>query len=168
MKCPHDNVKKLVATQATRESALTTSRKHNLEHRRQFIAAIIACGLLTLHAIVVADEFKPAAVVVSDEAVVESQAVPSAQPTTPVTPPTDGSTPMPMPGQPAPGTEAKPGDASANASVKRPTADKYVPQSIDTEIRKNPEGKVSFNIKGQPWEPVLQWLSLWLMNLLTF
>ena len=159
MKCPHDNVKKLVATQATRESALTTSRKHNLEHRRQFIAAIIACGLLTLHAIVVADEFKPAAVVVSDEAVVESQAVPSSQPTTPVTPPTDGSTPMPMPGQPAPGTEAKPGDASANASVKRPTADKYVPQSIDTEIRKNPEGKVSFNIKGQPWEPVLQWLS---------
>lgn len=66
---------------------------------------------------------------------------------------------MPMPGQPTPGAEAKPEDASANASVKRPTADKYVPQPIDTEIRKNPEGKVSFNIKGQPWEPVLQWLS---------
>ena len=66
---------------------------------------------------------------------------------------------MPMPGQPTPGAEAKPEDASANASVKRPTADKYVPQPIDIEIRKNPDGKVSFNIKGQPWEPVLQWLS---------
>lgn len=64
-----------------------------------------------------------------------------------------------MPGTPMPGSEAKPGEATPNASVKRPTADKYVPQPLDTEIRKNPDGKVSFNIKGQPWEPVLQWLS---------
>ena len=59
----------------------------------------------------------------------------------------------------SPGTEAKPGDASANATVKGPTADKYVPQPIDTEIRRNPDGKVSFNIRGQPWEAVLRWLS---------
>ena len=43
--------------------------------------------------------------------------------------------------------------------MKRPTADKYVPQKIDTEIRKNPDGLVAFNIVGQPWEAVLQWLS---------
>jgi hypothetical protein len=33
------------------------------------------------------------------------------------------------------------------------------PQPIDTEIRKNPDGKVSFNINGQPWEAVLRWLA---------
>ena len=161
MKLPHDNVKKLVATQATWEFALTTSRMHNFDHRHLIITAIVACGLLTLQAVVVADELKPAAAIVSDEeeVVVESPTLPSPQPPAPITPPTDGSTPMPTPGQPTPGAEAKPADASANASVKRPTADKYVPQPIDTEIRKNPEGKVSFNIKGQPWEPVLQWLS---------
>jgi hypothetical protein len=159
MKFPHDNVKQLVANFATREFALTNSRKHILAHRLQIITAIVACGLLMLNAVVVADEFKPAAAVASDEVVVESPTLPSPQPPTPVTPPTDGSTPMPMPGQPTPGAEAKPEDASANAAVKRPAADKYVPQPIDTEIRKNPEGKVSFNIKGQPWEPVLQWLS---------
>jgi type II secretory pathway component GspD/PulD (secretin) len=145
-----------VANFATREFALTASRKHIFAHRLQII---VAFGLLMLHAVVVADEFKPAAAVASDEVVVESPTLPSPQPPTPATPPTDGSTPLPMPGQPTPGTKAKPGDASTNACVKRPTADKYVPQPIDTEIRKNPEGKVSFNIKGQPWEPVLQWLS---------
>ena len=159
MKLPHDNVKKRVATQATWEFALTTSRKHNLDHQCQIITAIVACGLLTLHAIVAADELKPAAAVVTDEIVVESPTLPSPQPPAPTTPPPDGSAPMPMPGEPMPGTAATPADASANTSVKRPTADKYVPQPIDTEIRKNPDGKVSFNIKGQPWEPVLQWLS---------
>jgi type II secretory pathway component GspD/PulD (secretin) len=72
-----------------------------------------------------------------------------------------------------PGAPAKEGGApatpSANApaanpapaqdSVKRPTAEKYVPQKIDAEIRKNPDGLVTFNIVGQPWEAVLQWLS---------
>ena len=160
MKLLHDSSKKLVAPNATREFALTTSRKHVLDQRIRIIAAIVVCGLLTLHAVVVADEFSPvAASIEADEVVIESPTLPSPQPPTAVTPPTDGSTPMPMPGTPMPGTDAKPGDASANASVKRPTADKYVPQPIDSEIRKNPDGKVSFNIKGQPWEPVLQWLS---------
>lgn len=65
--------------------------------------------------------------------------------------------PTPMPDQS--GTEGKTEPPAALNTVKRPTADKYVPQPIDQEIRKNPDGHVSFNIKGQPWEPVLQWLS---------
>ena len=77
----------------------------------------------------------------------------------PTTPPADGSTPMSVPGQPpAAGTPAADAAAATN-SVKRPTADKFVPQPIDLEIRKNPDGEVSFNIVGQPWEAVLQWLS---------
>ena len=84
---------------------------------------------------------------------------------TPVQPPTtlpaDGSTPA-VAGQPAaaatPGTPVVDASGATN-SVKRPTADKFVPQAIDLEIRKNPDGEVSFNIVGQPWEAVLQWLS---------
>lgn len=56
-------------------------------------------------------------------------------------------------------TEKKPEESSGASAVKRPPAEKYVPQPIDREIRKNPDGKVTFNIVGQPWEPVLQWLS---------
>lgn len=57
-------------------------------------------------------------------------------------------------------TETKPEEAAGAAgAVKRPPAEKYVPQPIDREIRKNADGKVTFNIVGQPWEPVLQWLS---------
>lgn len=57
-------------------------------------------------------------------------------------------------------TETKPEEAAGAAgAVKRPSAEKYVPQPIDREIRKNADGKVTFNIVGQPWEPVLQWLS---------
>ncbi len=73
---------------------------------------------------------------------------------TPVTPP-EGVTPPGTP--PATGETATP--PAAQDAVKRPTAEKYVPQKIDTEIRKNPDGLVSFNIVGQPWEAVLQWLS---------
>lgn len=160
MKLPHRLVKNFMATSATRELTLITSRTMSLNRRLQIFAVIAACELLTVHAVLAADELKPAAAaVVSDAVVRESPTLASPQSATPATPPTDGSTPMPMPGQPTPGTESKPADASANAAVKRPTADKFVPQPIDTEIRKNPEGKVSFNIKGQPWEPVLQWLS---------
>jgi len=67
------------------------------------------------------------------------------------------------PGTPSVGTPpatadpAKPADAQS--TVKRPSAEKYVPQKIDTEIRKNPDGKVAFNIIAQPWESVLQWMS---------
>ncbi len=70
---------------------------------------------------------------------------------------------------PAVGTQAAAGatpaatDAAAKPDsqnvVKRPSAEKFVPQKIDTEIRKNPDGKVAFNIIGQPWESVLQWLA---------
>ena len=69
----------------------------------------------------------------------------------------------PAPGTPSSGTPpatadpAKPADAES--TVKRPPAEKYVPQKIDTEIRKNPDGKVVFNIIAQPWESVLQWIS---------
>lgn len=56
-------------------------------------------------------------------------------------------------------TEKKPEELAGASAVKRPPAEKYVPQPIDREIRKNPDGKVTFNIVGQPWEPVLQWLS---------
>ena len=71
-----------------------------------------------------------------------------------------------MPGTPAiavtpPGTPpaAAAIPPTAQDTVKRPTAEKYVPQKIDTEIRRNPDGLVAFNIVGQPWEAVLQWLS---------
>jgi len=160
MKPPHHCAKNFMATSATREFTLTTNRMISLNRGLQIFAVIAACELLTVHAVLAADELKPAAAAaVSDGVVRESPTLASPQLSTPATPPTDGSTPMPMPGQPTPGTESKPADASANAAVKRPTADKFVPQPIDTEIRKNPEGKVTFNIKGQPWEPVLQWLS---------
>jgi len=63
----------------------------------------------------------------------------------------------------APGATPVTSDAAATPAtqntVKRPTAEKFVPQKIDTEIRKNPDGKVAFNIIGQPWEVVLQWLA---------
>ena len=137
---------------------MTTSRMIYLNRGLRIFAVIFVCELLTVQAVAVADELKPAAAaVVLSEVVIESPTLTSPQPPTAVTvtPPTDGSTPMPMPGTPMPGTETKPADGS----VKRPTADKFVPQPIDSEIRKNPDGKVSFNIKGQPWEPVLQWLS---------
>lgn len=158
MKLPDDSAKKPVASRATGEFALT-SPMLSPDHLRLITTTIVAFGVLMAQTVVFADQLAPAAAAVSDEVVIESPSLPSPQPPTPVTPPTEGSTPMPMPGQPMPGTEAKTEEASANPSVKRPTADKYVPQPIDTEIRKNPEGKVSFNIKGQPWEPVLQWLS---------
>jgi len=76
----------------------------------------------------------------------------------PTTPPAGG--PPPIAGQPAAAAGTPAADASAaTSSVKRPTADKFIPQAIDLEIRKNPDGEVSFNIVGQPWEAVLQWLS---------
>ncbi|MFN8711093.1 MAG: hypothetical protein ACK50J_30850, partial [Planctomyces sp.] len=43
--------------------------------------------------------------------------------------------------------------------MTRPAAKNFVPQPIDQEIRKNPEGKVTFNLSGQPWGVVLQWLA---------
>jgi type II secretory pathway component GspD/PulD (secretin) len=68
----------------------------------------------------------------------------------------DGSTPAT--GAPASGTN--PGAPTVSAeTVKRPTAEKYVPLPIDKEIRSNPDGKVGFNIVGQPWETVLHWLA---------
>ncbi len=78
-----------------------------------------------------------------------------------------GTSPIPgqiIPGQTTPeqvppGGAEKPESPAAQNSVKRPPADKYVPQPVDEEIRKNPDGKVAFNIRGQPWEPVLQWIS---------
>lgn len=102
-----------------------------------------------------ADELKLTAPAI-DVAVDVSKVTPGPPQIPMPTPTADGSTPMPMPGQPP--AEAKPDPATQN-SVKRPPADKYVPQPIDQEIRKNPDGKVAFNIKGQPWEPVLQWLA---------
>jgi type II secretory pathway component GspD/PulD (secretin) len=101
-----------------------------------------------------ADEISVAASAVADEVVIEPVVTPGQSPMP--TPPANGTTPMPATGQP--GTPPTP-DAAAQGSVKRPTADKYVPQPVDQEIRKNPDGKVAFNIKGQPWEPVLQWLA---------
>jgi type II secretory pathway component GspD/PulD (secretin) len=76
------------------------------------------------------------------------------QPPTAATPP---SSSQPQPGQPATPGAAAPTDAAA--SVRRPAAEKFVPQPINQEIRRNPDGKVTFSIAGQPWEPVLQWLA---------
>ena len=160
MKLPHDIVTNYVAQDATRELVLSHQFMVHSGRRVLQVAAVALLGVLGIIAPTVADDVKaaPIAVVIGGD-IVQPSAVPSVQPPAAMTPPTDGSTPMPMPGAPTPGTESKPADASANSSMKRPTADKYVPQQIDTEIRKNPDGKVSFNIKGQPWEPVLQWLS---------
>ncbi len=72
----------------------------------------------------------------------------------PGTPPKEGGAPA-TPAANAPAANPAP----AQDTVKRPTAEKYVPQKIDIEIRKNPDGLVTFNIVGQPWEAVLQWLS---------
>lgn len=110
---------------------------------------------------VLAEDVLDEVVVTSPNVDGEAAVVPVGDPGQPPTqsPPTDGTVPIPgqpMPGQP--GTETKTDPATQN-SVRRPMADKYVPQPIDQEIRKNPEGKVAFNIKGQPWEPVLQWLA---------
>lgn len=158
MKRPQDLATKPMAVGATREFTLSQkSIVHSGRRVLRFMFAIL-CAMLMCDAAGLGDEVRPAAAIATD-VVIESSPSPSPQPPTAATPPTDGSTPTPMPGQPTPGTETKPEEASANASVKRPTADKFVPQPIDTEIRKNPDGKVSFNIKGQPWEPVLQWLS---------
>lgn len=75
-----------------------------------------------------------------------------------VTPPAGAAQPGTPPGTPpVAGATATP--PTADNTVKRPTAEKYVPQKIDTEIRKNPDGLVAFNIVGQPWEAVLHWLS---------
>ena len=71
------------------------------------------------------------------------------------------------PGAPPSGTAPTATPATSDAAtspitqntVKRPTAENFVPQKIDTEIRKNPDGKVAFSIIGQPWEAVLQWLA---------
>lgn len=84
---------------------------------------------------------------------------PAASPDTvkpPGTPPKEGGVPA-TPAANAPA--ANPAPAPAQDTVKRPTAEKYVPQKIDTEVRRNPDGLVTFNIVGQPWEAVLQWLS---------
>lgn len=74
--------------------------------------------------------------------------------------PAEDPSATPTPGN-TPPDAAKEGEKSAPdvSVVKRPTAEKYVPQPIQEEIRKNPDGKVSFSVKGQPWEPVLQWLA---------
>ena len=58
-----------------------------------------------------------------------------------------------------PATPAEATPPAVENAIKRPTADKYVPQKINMEIRTNPDGLVAFNIIGQPWEAVLQWLS---------
>ena len=101
---------------------------------------------------------KPGNAVVAKEVVTPSGQPPVAMPADgsakPGTPPNEA---MP-PGTPPATTDAATPPAAQNA-VKRPTAEKYVPQKIDTEIRRNPDGLVAFNIVGQPWEAVLQWLS---------
>lgn len=100
------------------------------------------------------------------EAVLPDTAQPS-QATPVVTPPNgmppvaaaaDG-TPVAAPGTPPTDAAAAAAAAARSGTVKRPTAEKYVPHKIDSEIRKNPDGKVAFSIIGQPWEAVLQWLA---------
>ena len=115
------------------------------------------CGTANTHG-QEASVAKPGNAVVAKEVVTPSGQPPVATPAdgsaTPGTPP-NGATP---PGTPPATTDAATSAAAQNA-VKRPTAEKYVPQKIDNEIRKNPDGLVAFNIVGQPWEAVLQWLS---------
>lgn len=107
-----------------------------------------------------ADEIKAVTLSVSPDEDVNPEAAPTV--VSPAQPPA-GTTPSPTPpGEPGPpgsASAAKPESPAAENSVKRPPADKYVPQPIDLEIRKNPEGKVSFSLVGQRWESVLQWLS---------
>ena len=97
---------------------------------------------------------------------VSSDSTPSVLPAadTPATVTPATVTPAVTPGSPGtPGATPAAADAAATSTtpnvIKRPTGEKFVPQKIDTEIRKNPEGKVVFNIIGQPWEAVLQWLA---------
>lgn len=123
------------------------------------LAGMCAAAVVCSSSNVAADEITTLIGQIESEAMLVPDAVPGELPMP--TPPLDGAMPMPVPGQQTPGqpgSESKPEGAGQN-SVKRPGADKYVPQPIDTELRKNPDGKVAFNIKGQPWEPVLQWLS---------
>jgi len=78
---------------------------------------------------------------------------------TPGQPPTATAPPASTQPQPTPGQPATPASGGNTAAVRRPAADKFVPQPINQEIRRNPDGKVTFSIAGQPWEPVLQWLA---------
>lgn len=91
----------------------------------------------------------------SDSPVTLLPSVGSARPVTPAIGAPPEATPETAPAAAA-DAAAKPEPQNV---VKRPTAEKFVPQKIDTEIRKNPDGKVAFNIIGQPWEAVLQWLA---------
>jgi type II secretory pathway component GspD/PulD (secretin) len=94
---------------------------------------------------------------------VEGQSVAIPAPATPGQPPTSTTPPsssQPQPGQPAaPASAGNAAPAESAAAVRRPAADKFVPQPINQEIRRNPDGQVTFSIAGQPWEPVLQWLA---------
>jgi type II secretory pathway component GspD/PulD (secretin) len=95
-----------------------------------------------------------------DDVVIEESETESGELTPPTTETPGSITPatgMPPVSTPAP-AEASVPPAAENA-IKRPPAEKYVPQKIDTEIRKNPNGHVAFSIIGQPWEAVLQWLA---------
>lgn len=121
------------------------------------------CYLLVCLAVVISGLGSEAC---GQEAVVQvtaESASPSSQPAAPPDTAKPPGTPAKESGVPATpaanAPAASPNPAPAQDTVKRPTAEKYVPQKIDIEIRKNPDGLVTFNIVGQPWEAVLQWLS---------
>ncbi len=135
------------------------SRSNNY-HRLGIRIGLLVCGIVAINGSTITAHGQEA-----DVAVVADEATPAAQPvtvtfqggtTTQSTPPTGATQPG---NPPAAGNAATPPAAAVQDTVKRQTADKYVPQKIDTEIRKNPDGLVVFNIVGQPWEAVLQWLS---------
>ena len=134
----------------------------NNDHRLGVRIALLVCGIVAIDSLTVAAHGQEA-----DVAVVADEATPGIQPvtitlpdggTTQITPPAGATPPETPPGTPPVTGESATPPAAQN-TVKRPTAEKYVPQKIDTEIRKNPDGLVAFNIVGQPWEAVLQWLS---------
>ncbi len=126
---------------------------------------LLGCGIVAVACSTIQVQGQEASLAVAADEVtsaVQLQTVTPADGTTPGVPPAGaippGTTP---PGTIPPGTAAPDGATppAAQSAVKRPIAEKYVPQKIDTEIRKNPDGLVAFSIVGQPWEAVLQWLS---------
>jgi type II secretory pathway component GspD/PulD (secretin) len=137
-------------------SSLRSNRTANDHIARSVRCLLFVCGIVAI-AVMTEESFgqevRPAIAVDSTKS--------DGKPTTPVdsskTPATPAKDKAASETPPAAADSASP--SAAENTVKRPPAEKYAPQKIDTEIRKNPDGLVGFNIIAQPWETVLQWVS---------
>ena len=108
-------------------------------------------------------EFEPARVS-AQPAIRKSGGSPQALPAGAVVQPGQPGQPNPAGGQPAdgakPGDPNKPGEKTDSAPTARPAKPPMPPNPDEIKnLKPDESGRVKFNLKGQPWGDVLEWLA---------